>query len=260
MLKTRIITGLILAPLVVLAVFYLPTVYFAIVFWLVAALGLYEWGGFLHMNTPQRFAYLALFAVLAFGLYLKQALFFPLLLMGCGVWLFAFVVVLSYPARAKLFADARLLFPLGLLIGLFAWVALLEIRTAPDGKLWLLWLLLVVWGADVGAYFAGKTFGRTRLAPEVSPGKTWEGVLGGLLLPGIVCGAWVVMWQNHDAFWLFAMVFLIGISVVGDLFESVLKRSTGVKDSGTLLPGHGGVLDRIDALLAALPFMAIFLR
>jgi phosphatidate cytidylyltransferase len=125
--------------------------------------------------------------------------------------------------------------------------------------LWLIWVFMLAWGADIGAYFAGHAFGRRKLAPRVSPGKTWEGVIGGLALALAVCALGAFWLTPGWVGWLPVIVLLVAVSVFGDLFESVLKRATGVKDSGTLLPGHGGVLDRIDSLLAVLPVFAVLL-
>ncbi|MEM7000572.1 MAG: phosphatidate cytidylyltransferase, partial [Pseudomonadota bacterium] len=147
----------------------------------------------------------------------------------------------------------------GLVILSGAWVSLVTIRELPQGAWWIGWVLLMVWAADIGAYFAGKKFGRRLLAPKVSPGKTWEGVLGGYLLSVGVSGVAVALWQPQALIWLLVTVVLIAVSVFGDLFESLLKRATGIKDSGTLLPGHGGMLDRIDSALAVLPVLTLFL-
>jgi phosphatidate cytidylyltransferase len=126
----------------------------------------------------------------------------------------------------------------------------------PDGRYWLLLLLLLVWAADVGAYIAGRTLGRHKLAPRVSPGKTWEGVLGGFLLAMVVvliASQWMTL-QSGQLGWLLAMITAtVGISVVGDLFISLMKRQAGLKDAGRIFPGHGGVLDRFDSLIAAAP-------
>jgi phosphatidate cytidylyltransferase len=136
-----------------------------------------------------------------------------------------------------------------------AWVALVWLRYLPNGQYWVLFTLLLVWGADVGAYFAGHRFGHTRLAPAVSPGKTWEGVIGGFALSAIVA----VAGSAWFALPLYAFVPLclaaVGFSIVGDLTESLLKRFAGVKDSGTLFPGHGGVMDRIDSVTGAAPVL-----
>ena len=148
---------------------------------------------------------------------------------------------------------------LGFVIMLGAWLSLVVIQQREDGPLWLLWLFLLVWGADIGAYFAGRAFGRHKLAPQVSPGKTWEGVLGGISLAGIACGGILLAWQPGPEAMLLGMFALIFVSVVGDLLVSVAKRATGVKDTGTLLPGHGGVMDRIDSIVAVLPFLAVVL-
>jgi phosphatidate cytidylyltransferase len=136
----------------------------------------------------------------------------------------------------------------------------------PDhfGAWRLLFAFALVWAADVGAYFAGRAFGRRKLAPQVSPGKTWEGVLGGLALSLAIAGAagtW--LFRLEGAAWLSFLLLAVAVvllSIVGDLGESLLKRQAGAKDSGTLLPGHGGMLDRVDSLLAALPAMALGLR
>jgi phosphatidate cytidylyltransferase len=136
-----------------------------------------------------------------------------------------------------------------------AWLALVRLRYLPHGADWVLFTLLLVWSADIGAYFAGHRFGRVRLAPEVSPGKTWEGVLGGCALSAIVA----VAGSAWFALPLYSFVPLclaaVAFSIVGDLTESLLKRFAGVKDSGTLFPGHGGVMDRIDSVTGAAPVL-----
>ena len=257
MLRNRIITAIILAPLAVLAVFYLPLTWFGLLFWLVASLALYEWAGLLHVKTPWgKLFYLFFFAVTAFCAYQVPEWYDEILIIGCLVWVVAAAGVLLFPRFEQVYPRPFVLAPLGLIIATVAWLAIMLVRQQPDGEIWVVWMFLVVWGADVGAYFTGKQFGRTPLAASVSPKKTWEGVAGGLLLPGVVCGGAVFLWQENGLQWVVITVALIVISVFGDLFESVLKRTTGVKDSGTLLPGHGGMLDRIDSLLAVLPFMA----
>jgi len=137
------------------------------------------------------------------------------------------------------------------------WVALVGIKREEHGNAWILLLFLIVWGADTGAYFAGKQWGRTKLAPNVSPGKTREGMLGGLVTVALVSLAfaqWNELSIPSTVYLMILGVVTAVMSVMGDLFESLLKRHSGLKDSGNLLPGHGGILDRIDSLLAATPF------
>ena len=257
MLRTRIITALILAPLVLAAVIWVPSRYLAVVFWLVAAAGCYEWAALAGLHKPlSRLLYVALFGVLAAVVYLDHGLFPIVLLIGCGVWAFAAGCVLMFPRGTELFKKDMFVAVLGMLVLLPAWVALVVIHGAADGYLWLIWLFFLAWGADIGAYFAGRAFGRHKLAPSVSPGKTWEGVCGGVLLALVVCAPGAFLLTPAWLYWVPLIVFLVGVSVFGDLFESVLKRTTGVKDSGSLLPGHGGLLDRIDSLLAVLPVFA----
>lgn len=156
---------------------------------------------------------------------------------------------------------------LGLVLLVWAWLALVESRA--QGLNFLLSVMCLVWAADIGAYFGGRAFGRRKLAPTISPGKSWEGVVAGALAVALLAAAWIWVDQNlgvdspslYSRLWmglgplglLFSLLLLTGMSVVGDLFESMIKRQAGAKDSSQLLPGHGGVLDRIDALLPVLP-------
>lgn len=258
MLRNRILTALVLAPLALAGVLYLPAHWFALVFWAVAALGSYEWAGLLHLEKSwQRVAYVAVFGLLAIFLYGQPGLYEPILIAGCVLWCGAIVAVLVFPRGEALFRSVAFMALLGLLVVVCAWVALIVIRAQPQGGYWLIWLLVLVWGADIGAYFAGRAFGDRKLAPAVSPGKTWAGAIGGFLSAALLCSVGLVWLDAPWLGWWVVMVGLIVVSVFGDLFESVLKRSTGVKDSGTLLPGHGGVLDRIDSLLAVLPVFGL---
>lgn len=260
MLLQRVITALILAPLVLALVFYADRIWFAVATWFITALAVYEWAALFNYSTPlKRAIYLALYAALAVLLWFQPAWHTPLLIAGCIAWLAAIVAVLLYPRGEVLFRRTGLLAPLGCFLPLVAWLGLLAIHGLPDGSLWIGWLLLLVWAADVGAYFGGRALGKHKLAPAVSPGKTWEGVMGGYLLAGLICGGLVLWWQGGALVWLLATLLLIAISVFGDLFESLIKRATGVKDSGTILPGHGGMLDRIDSVLAVLPVFSVFL-
>jgi phosphatidate cytidylyltransferase len=262
LLRTRVITALIIAPLAVAAIYLLPLGWYALFYWVVASLGAFEWAGLLGLErTAQRLAYVGVFGVLA-GLtwWSSGAWFAPGLWLGAAMWLIAGISVVSYPRGAAQIGNPWVSGVAGLVIIWAAWIALIVIRAEPggNGASWLLWLLLLVWGADIGAYFAGRRFGRFKLAPAVSPGKTWEGAVGGLLLSLIVCGGGLIA-LGYSAGWLLTIAGLAAVSVVGDLFESVLKRVRGVKDSGNLLPGHGGILDRIDSVLAVLPVFALIL-
>ena len=259
-------TALVLAPLAVSAVFLLPNLPFAILFGVITGLAMYEWAGLVAANMHSRergsFVTLSFMVIFIIGcalLYVFANAQMTLLYLGLVVWVLALGALWFSRSGFNPFAETVALAVAGLIIGWAGWLAITLIQTRADGHWWILWIFGIAWGADVGAYFAGKSFGKTKLAPEISPGKTWEGVAGGLLLAGSICGIGVFLWQGQSWFWLVMTFILIGLSVCGDLFESFVKRQTGVKDSGSLLPGHGGMLDRIDSILIVLPIVAVIL-
>lgn len=265
-LKLRIVSALIAAPLAVAAVFLLPPTSFALVFAVLAGIALDEWGRLAGYSTWRgRMVYLLVFGGLCVALaQMPGAAIAALAVMGVG-WVIAAGIVVGYPRSAMVLRAPGVIPGAGLLVLTGAWLGLVSLRAQPGLGAWLIiWLFVVVWSADIGAYFVGRAYGRHKLALAVSPGKTWEGAAGGLVcsvllatgLVGIVPALRMVSLSLTD--WALLAFALGAISIVGDLFESVLKRETGAKDSGTLLPGHGGLLDRIDALLAVLPSFALF--
>jgi len=254
-LKQRVLTALVLAPLALLAVFLLPQNAFEGVLALIFLYAGWEWGNLCHLNTPARLGYLALQAVL-----LAVVAFVPAsqpVALGLALlfWLVALVLVKGYPGTAG-YARIPLRLLMGLLVLVPAWYAVSALRAGENGLPLLLMLLSLVWGADIGAYAAGKTWGRRKLLPAVSPGKTLEGVAGGLvacMLIGAVFAFWLKLSPVASVSLVVLSLFTGMVSVLGDLLESMLKRERGIKDSGQLLPGHGGILDRIDSLTAAAP-------
>lgn len=268
MLKTRILAALVLVPLMVAATLYFPTPAFAVFLGVVVLLGAWEWAALVGYAQPgERLGYalmLLLAMVLLMMMQWQNAERFLWWTAGSGIvwWFFASVWVRRYDARP----DNTPLDPtLGGLCGaqtlLPAWAAMVFIHGQIHGGAQLVLLLCVlVWLADSAAYFTGRAFGRHKLAPAVSPGKTWEGVAGGVITSALL--AFVVP-KALGAPTIEALAFMIvcavtvAFSVVGDLFESLFKRRAGVKDSGTLIPGHGGVLDRIDSFTAAAPFYVL---
>lgn len=263
MLKQRIITALVLLPFALGGFFLLNGAWFALFIGAVVSLGAWEWARLAGFGAQvQRVAYAASVAALLFGLYLLPALAPWVLLFGVIWWAVATFLVLGYPASSRYWAQAPVRLLIGLLILLPAWQGLVLFKQWPEANWLILTVMVLVWGADIGAYFAGRRFGKRKLAPQVSPGKSWEGVFGGLLATLLICVG-VAIYRD----WSFAgaLLALVGtavvvlISVVGDLTESMFKRQSGIKDSSNLLPGHGGVLDRIDSLTAAIPVFAALL-
>lgn len=262
MLKSRVITALLLAPLVFLAVLALPTTYFALVMAaivLLAAVELARLGGL--QQTPQLVAYTllqGLALVLMYQLLENQYLAWMVYALAAW-WLLVLLVLLS---RRWAVGEKKGLNPLvlsgGMLLLTGCWGALVGIHAMPaHGPKLVMFLLMLIWVADSGAYFSGRQWGSHKLAPAVSPGKTIEGVYGALA--GAALCALVLSYLNWlPGIGLLQLLILcmatVLISVAGDLWESVLKRQQGVKDSGKLLPGHGGILDRIDSQVAAAPF------
>ncbi|MGH8493462.1 MAG: phosphatidate cytidylyltransferase [Moraxellaceae bacterium] len=261
-LKQRVITAVLLLPVVIWCIFFAPTAAtFAAFAGAIVLVAAWEWTGMLGwQKTAVRAAYvLALAAALLVLRFPALAEFQPVLYMlSVAFWLLALRLVMGYPANAALWARGLLLAPLGLLLLLPAWLGLVTLHAASPW--WLMYLFLLVWGADTGAYFAGRAFGRHKLAPSVSPGKTLEGFAGGLLLTMTLAVA-VAVWRDLAGVRLAAFLGLslltVLASVLGDLFESMVKRHAGIKDSGTIFPGHGGALDRIDSLTAAAPVFAL---
>jgi len=285
MLWQRVITALVLLPLVILAIFGLNIETFALVIAIVIALAAWEWSGFI--TQKRQFKALYVIATIAL-MWLVTAQSLPLaywhgfilpqtlaewfvdnqaarltLLLGLLWWLVAFILLIIYPRLSKeLVASKMMMIIIGWLILLPTWVAVVGIRSMGivfdhnHGAELLLFVLLIIWAADTGAFMAGKKFGKTKLAPLVSPKKTWEGVLGGVALAGVIVGLGIYLlhFKPEQTVALIGLSLLIVIfSVVGDLTESIFKRLTGIKDSGKILPGHGGILDRIDGVTAALP-------
>ena len=258
MLRKRILTAAVLAPLAIAAVLLLPLVPFAVLMGLVALAAAWEWAGLAgHDSRRGRAASVVLIAACLGLLWVFPGAWDAALLTVVVFWVGVAGMVLTWPGalaavRSSPFALAMSLPALG-----GAWLAMVALKSQPEGGWVIVWALALVAIADSGAYFAGRRFGRRKLAPNVSPGKTWEGLAGGAVL-GVVWGLGAASWLPGGIWlWLVACVAGIIAAVFGDLFESALKRARGVKDSGALLPGHGGVLDRLDASLAALPVVAV---
>lgn len=254
MLKTRILTALALAALLLLALFQLPAVGWAFFCAVLLGFAAWEWCALTGLMGPVSIVY----PLITTGIFFVLTLL-PLskeLLTGCffGASLFWLVLApLWLRAKWRLRSAGHLNLLLGWVLLLPAGLALLVLR----GNGWLLLgVLMVAWIADTSAYFCGKAFGRHKLAPSISPGKTWEGAVGALLAVLLYC--WLVPkpFELSALSALVAGVVLTAVSIVGDLLESLFKRQAGMKDSSNLLPGHGGVLDRVDSLLALLPVAA----
>jgi phosphatidate cytidylyltransferase len=266
-LKHRVITAALLAPVVLGAILFLPSKGMALAFGVFILMGAWEWAGLMAwLAWPRRLAY---GAAMATGLFLayealgspwRSAFFGGMGALALLWWSTAFYWVVDYERGGHgVPRTATALGIVGFLVLLPTWTFLVELHSQGGPQL-VIALMLLVWAADIAAYFAGRAWGRRRLAARVSPGKSREGALAGLLAAIFIGGAFsVAITDDPGVQALFAM--LCGItaafSILGDLFESLVKRQAGVKDSGQLLPGHGGVLDRIDSLTAAAPVFTL---
>lgn len=266
MLRTRVITALILAPIAVVGIFFLPPLGFALFTGVVITIGAWEWARLAGASgQPSRFGYAAVVVLVLSGLFSTNVV--AVLWLAMLWWLACFALVCRYPGGTRLWQSPAARYGMGLFVLVPAWVGLNHLRNGEfafgvvNNNLWLiLYVLCVVWVADIGAYFAGRAFGRSKLAPHVSPGKSWAGVWGGLaavallaVLVSLLAGAT----PADTALLVIASLVTGAVSVLGDLLESMLKRFRGIKDSSQLLPGHGGILDRIDSLTAAIPVFAL---
>lgn len=260
----RILTALILAPLAIASVLLLPTSAFLVLVAVVLMLGLWEWTRLVGLRSHAQRALVLLLHAAAFAWLAWRGwpAVFPLVALLGAIWWCVAALWLTRMSFASA-PDARnrsLKLVIGVLLFIPPWCAIgLLHADGPQGPAWALYALMLVWAADSGAWFFGRRFGGRKLAPSISPGKTWAGFWGGLgTLVAVALVAVPVFglpWSSAPA--LIGASVLCGLaSVVGDLFESIIKRHAGAKDSGTLVPGHGGVLDRIDSLLAALPVFA----
>jgi len=269
MLKQRFITAVILAVLFVsLLVVVSPAVFSSLII-LVVVLAGWEWTSLANItsNSGRAGYLLVLFLLLAgasqiLGVYgtFDQQLSYQISVSVVALWAVIFLWIQGYPSSSILWAPRPVLSILGLILLVATWIALVAIVRHESGR----WLLLLALGivvlADVGGYIAGNLFGRRKLAPTISPGKTWEGFLGALVLQLALIAMIKALLPTVDVVDLAILVFPVALcSVVGDLFESMLKRHRGLKDSSSLLPGHGGVLDRLDGIMAALPMFFVML-
>ena len=250
MLKTRVITAVVALVLVGIVLFVVPPTYTEAIIGLLMIAAAWEWAGFLDTeNNEQHTAIVGIALIAAWSAIDSYGE--VMLLLGCIWWVLAFFWNLRFPTPIP--NAVRWVCGFLVIVPLFLALALL----LRQGVEYLIFTLLIVWVADGGAYFAGKAFGRVKLAPAISPGKTWEGVVGGFVLVAVLATA-VAVWQDIGIAVLVPFCLAVAaISIVGDLTVSMFKRTAGVKDSGTLFPGHGGVLDRVDSVAAAAPLFVL---
>ncbi|MFV0476385.1 MAG: phosphatidate cytidylyltransferase [Parahaliea sp.] len=267
MLKQRVMTAVVVALTFLAAMVFLPLPGLALFFGLVVALGAWEWAPLAGWRSvPMKLIYvlvlLACMVVLYFYCHLGEEParkdVQPVLGLACLWWCFSLLWVKSFPASTVIWGSVVVRSLMGLITLVCAWVAAVYLLSLPTGSYLMVVMILVVASADIGAYFSGRHFGRHKLAVAVSPGKTWEGFWGGMFSVFLLS---LLLWNllppsiSHVSYAavLAVLLFSAAASVVGDLSISMVKRHCGVKDSGSLLPGHGGVLDRLDSICGAAP-------
>lgn len=270
MLKTRVITALVLMALLLPSIFLLPQAAWALLVAAFIGVAAWEWGALLKWSDNGR----RLLGVATAALCAAISLFDPAMVGVVGQFLPATGWALVFYGVSAAFWCLLMPFWLrrqwalggvsGLLVGavvlLPTWLAMVQLRTL--GPWSLLGIFAVVWMADIAAYFSGRAFGKRKMAPTISPGKTWAGAYGavaGVVLYGLVVRFAFALTTPPLVLWVLTLLFVTAISIIGDLFESLLKRKAGIKDSSNVLPGHGGVLDRIDSLTSTLPVVALLL-
>ncbi|NKF23203.1 phosphatidate cytidylyltransferase [Solimonas marina] len=267
MLMQRVLTALVLLPLLLALVWFAPTPWLYLALSAVGLVMAWEWTAFMRLTAPlQRAGYLLLTAaVLALvwfspinGPGLTTALI-PVVL----IWLIVPLRFRGFPANGAV--STPLMVVAGQLMIASTLLSIAALHALPNGPIKLLFVFFLVFAADTGAYFAGRRFGKHKLAPNISPGKTVEGAIGGLVLCALwggVAGSFAFGLHSPGAIALMVVLSLIVAvaSIIGDLTESMLKRAVGLKDSGHILPGHGGILDRVDSIVAAAPTMLLGLR
>jgi len=260
MLKHRLLTAIILIPLVIWLL-SLSSLILAIAMGIIVTIGAWEWAaicGWQHLLARSFYCFAIGLGLLGAYWFWQQTIMSYILMATCLWWLVAFYWVIRYQQGYKLLPKAHFIKALlGFFILIPTWIALLVLhKHEVYGWHFVVFLLVLIWSADSGAYFAGRRWGKTKLANQISPKKTWEGVGGALLLSSFIALGYV--WLNSmplmtaSLFLLLSLITVV-VSILGDLFESLFKRQMDIKDSGQILPGHGGILDRIDSLTAAAP-------
>lgn len=270
MLITRLLTALVALPLAIAAILWLPTTAVAALVLVLMLCGAWEWGALMRLAMFGRIALMAgvllLSLLVALSRHIEAGPGSENLLVGVSAifWLTAVLWIARFPRDwDRTLGQRAMAGPVGVIVLSAPVASVAYLHQADDGPLLVLVLCFLIWGADTGAYAAGRTLGRHKLAPNVSPGKTVEGAVGGAIVALIIAAiaAFVLDYDGSRTLCLMALgVWIALISIVGDLTISMFKRSAGLKDSGKLFPGHGGVLDRLDSLLAAAPWFVLGLH
>jgi phosphatidate cytidylyltransferase len=269
-LKQRVITALVAVSLLLAALFLLGELGLSLVFAIIVLLAAREWSRLAGLGTGLwRGLYMAAIAVVLVALFLllvrghaggEVIRWRDAFVVAGSFWALALLWVLSYPASSVVWGSRGMRALMGAFVLIPAWLALSWLRLQPHGEWLVLYVVLLVSSNDIAAYFAGRAYGRRKLLERVSPGKTWAGFIGGVsgtLACSIAVGVFLGLEGPQLVGWMLVAV-LAGIAgVLGDLVESMVKRHSGVKDSGSLLPGHGGVLDRVDSITAAVPVFSL---
>lgn len=263
MLRARVITSAILLPILLLVIWKLSFAFFAFFSVLILALCSWEWGNLVLPNSLP----LKLFSVLLFfafsGLFYFILMPIPIFLFSVPLWIMILVWVILFQFDVSFLLHWQWLrFILGPVALTFTFASLLYLKSIPHGSFWITYVMFIIFATDAGAYFSGSFLGKHKLIDKVSPNKTWEGLFGGVLSALII--TLLVIKISHpencsDLFLISFSILLSLVSVIGDLFESMLKRMVGIKDSGNLLPGHGGLLDRADSIISAFSIAGVLI-
>ncbi|MGB0473186.1 MAG: phosphatidate cytidylyltransferase [Porticoccaceae bacterium] len=269
MFKQRFATASVLALVFISALVFFPISVFISLIMLVVLVAGWEWADLAKIGSTSGklfFVLALLLSMLATANYVgvytafDRLLSYQICLSAMGLWAVIFLWLQGYPSSAILWSPRPVMLALGIVLLSITWLAIASIISLDNGRFLVLLAMAIIIFADIGGYIVGKSLGRHKLAPTISPGKTWEGLLGGMALQVLLVVGMVFFFEEVNWLNLCILVFPVAFaSVIGDLFESMLKRHRGVKDSSNLLPGHGGLLDRLDGVMPALPLFFVIL-